>query len=230
MAGITWLEGHAAESQAWLEAALDRVKQLPARQARVTEAYVNIYVGWLQLVRGRPAAARATGRMTMDMCESHGLDYFKLVAKTCAEAISEDRIGDPAELHETLSLLDLMGHRAFRAFYLGYMARNYAYLGEVEVAIETAEEALATVEESDERLHEPELLRLMAWLLLRANRDDRGPAGEHLLRGLKLAISQGAVLTAAGIASDLAQLPEADRPDGWREALDAAGSAAVSGN
>ena len=219
LACVAWLEGDETESGSWKQAALQRVDELPVREARVTEAFVNVYIGWLEVVRGRIGEARQIGARTMELCDVYGLEYFKLVAMSCALAVSEEHTVDPAELDAVLLAYDLVGHRAFRGFYLGRVARNYANLGDRESAQATLDTALATVVETGEHLHEPDLLRLSASLKLAADPAATRAVAAELVAAMRLALDQGAMAIAADIGKDLDRIPDTDRPPGWRQVV-----------
>jgi hypothetical protein len=214
MAGVAWLEGRSQESDEWVRRAAERVEVLPADRAQVTDAYVAIYRGWLEMIKGNPAGARDQGDRVTSLCDRYGLDYFRLIALTCSQVPSPDHTKDPAELEATLLALDAIGHGAFRAPYLAGVARNWAYRGEPNRALEYTRLALATIEESDEHLHEPEVRRLHAQLQATVDGDDREYA-RQLRRARLQAEEQGAAATAASISEELARLtstPRATRP------------------
>ena len=64
---------------------------------------------------------------------------------------------------------DSTSTRAFRPLYLGHLAVAHANRHEDEIAAELIEDALGTVEATDERFIEADLYRIRAELLLRTS-------------------------------------------------------------
>jgi class 3 adenylate cyclase len=205
MAGVAWLEGRSQESDEWVRRAVERIGVLPANRARLADAYVAIYRGWLEMIKGNPDLAREQGDRVASLCDRYGLDYYRLLGRTCSQVPSADHTTDPAELEATLRALDAIGHRAFRAANLAGAAQNWAYLGDPRRALECTDLALAAIEESDERLHEPGVRRLRAHIQVAVDGDGIAFARE-LRRALLQAEQQGAAGTAASISEDLARL------------------------
>ena len=111
-----------------------------------------------------------------------------------------------------------MGHEAFVASALAYLAELHAQAGDVDRADELIDEALQLVHKAGEDLHLPELLRQRAlYTLARGGDADRAVA--DLTEAVRVAIEQGARVARLRAAVQLARVPAAARPDGWRTVL-----------
>jgi hypothetical protein len=111
-----------------------------------------------------------------------------------------------------------MGHRAFRAVHLAFLARLDAAAGDLDRADEHLAEAFAAAERSGEDLHLPELLRQRAQLTL-ARGGDVTRAVTDLTEAVRIATGQGARVSRLRAALDLARLPAPARPAQWRTLL-----------
>jgi predicted ATPase len=116
-------------------------------------------------------------------------------------------------------MLRAIGHEAFNASSLGYLAELWRDAGDAERAEEAIAEALLLAEKTGERLHLPELLRIQAALVLAGSPVDAAAA---LDAAVELASRQGAWLIALRAAVAISELPEEVRRIDWRTVLEEA--------
>jgi hypothetical protein len=115
--------------------------------------------------------------------------------------------------------MDLVGHGAFRPALLGIMARNHAYLGDLDAALDKVGEALARVQKSGEMVHQPDLLSLRASLTLAAHPQQSEEIVLDLKAAVEVGLAQGSLVLALRAANQVARLPEVIRPVDWRELM-----------
>jgi hypothetical protein len=111
-----------------------------------------------------------------------------------------------------------MGHQAFRASHLAFLARLDEAAGDAARADEHLAEAFAAARRSGEDLHLPELLRQRARATLDRS-GDAGPAVTDLTEAVRIAARQGARVSRLRAAVDLARLPAGCRPERWSTLL-----------
>ena len=129
------------------------------------------------------------------IAESRKQDYSMVVAvgrimhgaATAALGSAATGIG---ELRDGLEEYRATGARFQRTYYLTLLAEAVGAQGQTEEGLAALDEAGALVEETGERLCEPELHRLRGVLLLREGRPT--PAETSLLRAIEMAHHQGA--------------------------------------
>jgi hypothetical protein len=111
-----------------------------------------------------------------------------------------------------------MGQLGYSAGLLGRLAGLDAAAGDDARADRHLAEAFETVRRTGEELDLPELLRQRAQLVLTRG-GDATLAEADLTEALQVATGQGARVSRLRAALDLARLPEAERPVGWRDLL-----------
>ena len=103
--------------------------------------------------------------------------------------------------------------------FLGIVARNHAYVGDLDQALARLDDAFVGVEVSGERVHLPDLLRLRAELTAAAHPERTGAVVADLLAAIEVGKSQGSVLLALRAANQLGALDVDIRPTTWRDVL-----------
>jgi hypothetical protein len=111
--------------------------------------------------------------------------------------------------------MDATGHGAFRATYLGIVARNHHYLGDADRALASLEEAMERTMTSGELVHQPDLLRLRAEITTAAHPDRMHQVVADLEAAVEIGLAQGSLVLALRAANDLGRLPEEVRPPDW---------------
>jgi hypothetical protein len=111
-----------------------------------------------------------------------------------------------------------MGHEAFAASHLIYLARLDEAAGDVDRAAEHIADALAMVQEAGEHFHLPGLLRLRAAYALAQGAEADQPVAD-LREAVRVAIEQGSRVTRLRAALELSRVPPPARPQDWRTVL-----------
>jgi class 3 adenylate cyclase len=217
LACIAALEGDPDESAVWERLAHASAEEIGFPRGPFSAAFVTVYLSWLRMIGGDIAAARAFGERTLEVAAQHRFEYFTVIGRQYVLLPEPSAPVDPAELAACEAAMDLVGHGAFRPFFLGVVARNHLYLDEPERALAAATEALAAADTSGELVHVPDLLRLRAEILTTAFPDRHEEAAKDLVTALEVGASQGSLVLAVRAAHDLARLPAPVQPPGWRE-------------
>ncbi len=155
-----------------------------------------MYLSWLRMLGGDIPAARAFGERTLAIAAEHRFEYFTLIGRQYVLLPEPGSPVDPAELAACEVAMDLVGHGAFRPFFLGLVARNHLYLDEPEQALAAATDALAAANTSGELVHLPDLLRLRAEILATSFPDRLAEAANDLATALAIGASQGSLVLA----------------------------------
>ena len=111
-----------------------------------------------------------------------------------------------AETEEGLTTLRPTGVLYHIPHRLGMRAQTYALAGRPQQALDAIEEALASVEQTDERWYESELLRIKAEMLAKAPIENFRSAEACLEQAIATAAGRGALLWEARARIDLARL------------------------
>ncbi len=219
LACIAGLQGRTAESAAWERSAIAAADQLDFPFGPFSAAFISTYLAWLRMLTGDPAGARQFGQRTLDIAATCRFDYFSEIGRQYTLIPDPDHPSDPAKLNECEVGMDLVGHVAFRPAFLGIVARNHAYNGDVDQALVRLSEAFVGVDRSGERVHLPDLLRLRAELTAAGHPDRTDAVVADLLAAIEVGKSQGSVLLALRAANQLAELEVDIRPTYWRDVL-----------
>ncbi|MGZ6976562.1 MAG: AAA family ATPase [Acidimicrobiia bacterium] len=217
LACIAALEGDPDESAAWERRAHASAEEIGFPRGPFSAAFVTVYLSWLRMISGDTAAARAFGERTLEIAAQHRFEYFTVIGRQYVLLPEPGAPVDPADLAACEAAMDLVGHGAFRAFFLGLVARNYLYLDEPERALSAATDALGAAETSGELVHVPDLLRLRAEILTTAFPDRLDEAATLLVTALEVGAGQGSLILALRAANDLGRLPPSVQPPGWEE-------------
>ena len=172
------------------------------------------------MIAGNREEAREFGRRTMEIAQRCRFDYFQLLGTQYVLLPEPDRPCDAAELEQYGLGMDLVGHGAFRPTHLGIVAQNHYFLGDVDAALRTVDDALERTRTSGELVHQPDLLRLRAEITAAAHPERRVEAVDDLVAAIEIGLAQGSLLLALRAANDLARLSH-DRPPDWSERISA---------
>jgi len=219
LACVAGLEGRTAESTEWERRALSTAEQIGFPRGPFSLAFVTTYLAWLRMMTGDARAARQLGQQTMDIAEECRFDYFTVISRQYVLAPEPDLPAEVDQLEQCESGMDSIGHGAFRPFFFGVVARNHAYRGDPDRALERVNEALAAVEKSGESVHLPDLLRVRAEAIAAASPKRLEHVVDDLLASVEIGTAQGSIVLALRAANALAQLPVDARPGNWRDVV-----------
>ncbi|MDP9332424.1 MAG: AAA family ATPase [Actinomycetota bacterium] len=219
LACIAGLEGHTAQSAEWESRALATAEKIGFLRGPFSSAFVTTYLAWLRMIAGDAAGARGFGQRTMDTADQCRFAYFTVIGRQYVLAPEPGLPAAAEELEQCEAGMDLIGHGAFRPFFLGVVARNHAYLGDYGRALERVNDALSAVEKSGEWVHQPDLLRVRAEITAAAFPTRMEDAAHDLLAAVEVGLAQGSLLLALRSAITLARLPVEARPAHWRDVV-----------
>jgi len=219
LACIAGLQGRTAESVDWEQKAIAAAEQLNFPSGPFSLAFISTYLAWLRMITGDPAGARQFGLQTLEIAAKCRFDYFLVIGRQYTLVPESGMPSDVIELQQCEVDMDLVGHAAFRPAFLGIVSRNFALNGALDQALERLEDALIGAEESGERIHLPDLLRLRAEITAAAHPERTQSVVDDLLAAIETGKSQGSVLLALRAANDLARLDVGVRPAGWADIL-----------
>ena len=219
LACVAALQGCTEESAMWERRAIATAEELDFPSGPFSAAFVSVYLAWIRMITGNPEEARAFGRRTIEIGERCRFDYFQLLGQQYVLMPHPDRPSAVSELEQYGAGMDLVGHVAFRPTYLGIVAQNHHYLGNVDPALRALEEAMERTGTSGERVHQPDLLRLRAEITASAHPERMDEVVADLVAAVEIGLAQGSLVLALRAANDLARLPQDDRPPDWTDRI-----------
>jgi hypothetical protein len=217
LACVAALMGRTEESAAWEARALATAAELDFPTGPFSSAFVTVYLAWIRLVEDKLEEARGFGRQTLETADRCRFDYFRLLGTQYLLLPERDRPCNAEELVQCGQAMELLGHAAFRATYLGIVARNHHYLTDAEQALEVIEEAMVHARTSGELVHQPDLLRLRAEITGAAYPESMDEVVTDLLEAIDVGLEQGSIVLAQRAANDLARLADECRPTNWAD-------------
>jgi hypothetical protein len=206
LACISALQGDFEASAEWEGRAISVAEQIGFPRGPWSLAFVMTYLAWLRMVMGDESASREFGQKTLDLAEQHRFDYFRAIGYQYLLVPDDDISANPDELTTWEAAMDMVGHAAFRAAFHWIAARTHAVQGDPKRALEEADEGLAWVEKSGERIHLPYLLLLRANLLLSGGSGREEDAVGDLIAARDIATCQGSTVMASRASDALAKL------------------------
>jgi len=218
LACVSAARGELDEAERWEREALRRAGQIGFPLGPSSLALVKTYAAWIRRFLGDDDAARQLGAEVVAIGQEHGSVYWMTLGCVYLAAPQPGGEPDRAFVEQTIATLRLMGHEAFAASHLIYLARLDAATGDVDRAAEHIASALAAVREAGEYFHLPGLLRLRAAYALAQGAPPDQPVAD-LREAVRVSIEQCARVTRLRAALELARVPPAARPDDWRTML-----------
>jgi class 3 adenylate cyclase/tetratricopeptide (TPR) repeat protein len=219
LAAVSAARGDLDAAERWQQESLRRAEEIGYPRGPSSVAFAKAsYGAWIRRFLGDDEAAARLGVDAVAIGQEHGYAFWTAYGAVWA---ATDRPGGPPDrefLEQTLSVLLLMGHQAFRASHLAFLARLDEAAGDSGRADEHLAEAFAAARRSGEDLHLPELLRQRARAALTRGGDTEQAVAD-LTEAVRIATRQGARVSRLRAAVDLARLPAARRPEGWRPTL-----------
>jgi len=221
LATIAALQGDLGSAASWERRAYDRVDAIGAVRGPFSRAFVNVYAAFIRRIANDDQAARVLGAETAAIGREYGYVYWVMMGTMYQVAPTLEADPDPAFLAGTIDAIRGIGHHAFIASNLAYLAELRAEAGDLAGALDTIDDALVTVDKTGERLHRPERLRRGVW----HRRELVGPGPSdvrELIEAFDAAVAKDIHVIALRAAINLARLPDDERPADWRARLDEA--------
>jgi predicted ATPase/predicted negative regulator of RcsB-dependent stress response len=164
---------------------------------------------WLHQVRGEPRAVEGRARALMELATERSLsawlaDGTVLHGWAVAEAGETDR--GMAQLRQGLAAKETIGVQQHTPGFLGLLAGLQLGIKNSREALDVLDEALARVDQLEERWFEADLLRLKGQALLVMSPEHAGEAETCYQQALAVARDQGARLWELRAATSLARL------------------------
>jgi tetratricopeptide (TPR) repeat protein len=215
---VSAVRGELDAAERWEADAVRRAEEVGYPRGPFSLAFVKTYAAWIRRFLGDHDAARELGAQVVALGRQHGYVYWISLGSAYLAADAPGHRADRAFVEQAIATLRLMGHEAFVASALAYLAQLYALADDVERADELIDEGLAVVDKTGEDLHRPELLRQRALYALA-----RGASPAHAVADLtdavRIATGQGARVARLRAAVQLARIPPEARPTDWRTVL-----------
>ena len=212
------LRGDDAELETWEARATKRAAEIGFPRGPFSLAFVKTYAAWSRRFRRDRETAQRLGAEIVEIGASYGYAYWMALGASYVGTAVPGEDADPDFLEQNLATLRLIGHRAFTASNVAFLAELVAERGDLDRAAALIEDAFDIMRKSGEYLHMPELLRLRAEYTLGRG----GPTSEvvaDLREAASVAESQGAIVSRLRAAVALARLPDDIRPADWRDVL-----------
>ncbi|HSZ35620.1 MAG TPA: hypothetical protein VK773_00905, partial [Acidimicrobiales bacterium] len=221
LACVAALRGSTDESAMWERRAVASAEELDFPAGPFSLAFVSVYMAWIRTLVGSLDEARDVGRQTLDTANRFRFDYFRLLGSQYLLLPEPGRPCDEAALVHCGEAMELVGHAAFRPWFLGNVARNHHYLGDPKRALEVLGDAMEQSRTSGELVHLPDLLRLRAEITADAHPEHIDEVVVDLEAAVTCAMDQGSLVLALRAANDLARLPDEGRPADWAARIQA---------
>ncbi|MGY2487947.1 adenylate/guanylate cyclase domain-containing protein [Cupriavidus sp. CP313] len=161
-----WLLGYPDQAWARSQEALNLI-QTPAHPSDSADALLA--AAEVRLLRGEVQPAQDLAQALVALATDYGLPY----GLACGTILSGSALAANGHVEEGIDLIQkgLSAYRAtgaelLRTHFLALLAETCARAGQVEAGLAAVAEALATVERTEERMHEAELHRIKGKLTL----------------------------------------------------------------
>jgi tetratricopeptide (TPR) repeat protein len=214
LACVAALRGESEEAARWERQAMDRANAVGFPRGPFTVGFVKTYAAWIRQFLGDEDGSRRLGGEVVSIGQEHGYAYWVMLGSAYLATGIPGGEPDPAFLEQTVATLRLMGHEAFLASVLAFLARLNARAGHIDRAYELINDAVEVAHKTGEHLHLPEVLRQRAVFSL-ARGGDLDDAVADLTGAMSVALEQGARVSRLRAAIELARLPETHRPSDW---------------
>ena len=161
-----WLMGFPDTAKEAAEAAVSRARELGHVNSI---AFAQWGLGRLEELRGDAHAARQQGEAVVALAKEQGLSLW-LTWGTILQGWALTEEGSPREglrcLLDGLNAVQSTTNRAHHAYHMLLLAKAYARAGQPEEGLRVVADVAALIDQSDERMFEPELDRMKGELLL----------------------------------------------------------------
>ena len=176
----------------------------------ITMAHALRYGGCFScIVRQDPRTAREHATALNQYAERQRLPFWSALAKFILAWTSVETGRSRAavtQMRATLAEIDATGHRLDRPLFLAMLAAGHGGIEQAAEGLRLLDEALAQVEETDERWWEPEIHRLKGEMLLSLSAENVAVAEACYERAISVARRQCAKLLELRAGTSLARL------------------------
>jgi predicted ATPase len=200
-----WPLGYAEQAVAAARQAVMRAREIGHVPLTAFVLYVDVFLETAFGAEREPLVPYADDAAAY--CIERGVKTYELWIRFCQGLASARRDGPRRAIdvmRGAIEALTKINAEILRTVYLGHLAAAHAGLGELEVALALADEALRLVEGTGERLFEAELYRLRGEFFLISGNEGRGETA--LEQALTVARRQQARMWELRAAASLARL------------------------
>lgn len=215
---VSAMRGDAEEAERWEREALRRGEDVGFPRGPISLAFIKTFGAWIRRFLGDHETSWQLGSEVVAIGREHGYVFWSTLGSAYTVSGQPGSHEHRELLRQTMAALRLMGQESFSAVHLAYLAQLHAATGEVDRARELVEEAIEVVHKSGEHVHLAELLRQRAAYTLDRGADVEDAVAD-LTEALRVTIEQDARVARLRAAVDLARVPVAYRPTGWRSTL-----------
>ncbi len=199
-----WLMGDSAAAEAYVEQVEQRARQIDHAFSLGIALTIGICPYWLW--QGCPAEDRARRYIDQLGQLAHGVPMFRAWVKVF-DGYWRARRGEAnglAQLRQGMADWAATGSRSGYVYQRLLLIEVYLLTGEIAAAQQAADDALAFIEQSGNRMYEAELHRLRGEVAMA--RGDRAEAEAYFRHALDVANAQGAIMWAQWVTRSLEQL------------------------
>jgi class 3 adenylate cyclase/tetratricopeptide (TPR) repeat protein len=209
LALVLWLHGDSDAARETLAEAVAAAEALEGPTSHFTRAFTHAFAAEFFHIAGRPEIAGQHAQRTVDISAEHGFASWVgagMIHLAVANALTVDAPANIPIIEYGLTSWRGAGAAAsLTQFTLG-LAHACQAAGRVDEGLRAADDALATVQMTDERFVEAELHRLRGELLMRASPPDPAAALAAMEMALDVARRQGARAFEIRAQTSLSQL------------------------
>lgn len=195
LAPTLWILGRPDDGRRALARALELAETLGRPWGPFTRAFAHTYGAWFSELAADPAAAANHATRAVEIAGEHGFPTW-LGAGTVHLGIAQGMSGAPAQsvymIESAIDMWRAAGAELFVTYFLFGLADARRRAGDARGARRVVDEALACVEERDERFYEAELLRLRGELRVEGSPSGAEQDVSDLWRAIEVARRQEA--------------------------------------
>jgi len=201
-----WLLGYPDQARQWSEAALTHAQGL--RHA-FTLAQAMLFSALLHQLRREPQVAEERAEAGLALCAEQGFIQYRALGMLPRgwAVVAQGQVAEGIpQLREGFAALQALGVKRFQPWFLALLAEACGKAGQVEEGLRALDEALAAVQNNEERVYEAEVYRFMGELLLQQSAEQQREAEERFHQALDIACRQQAKSWELRAAMSLARL------------------------
>jgi predicted ATPase len=186
-AWILWLRGYPDQALERIRAALTLAQQC---QHPFCHVFVLTFAVMLYHCRRELEAVSIQAAANLNLAHQHGFPFLEAWAMVLQGWVrAEQGRGDEGieQIGRGIAAFRATGAELYRPYFLGLLAEAYGRRAHIDRGLQVLDEALALVDRTGERFHEPQLYRLQGQFLLARSRDNDRAAEACFQRALTIA-------------------------------------------
>jgi DNA-binding winged helix-turn-helix (wHTH) protein/tetratricopeptide (TPR) repeat protein len=162
LAALSWARWLTGDDTAAQQASRQSLQRAASINHPFTQAYAHVMAAFLAQLRGDPVPAEHHATLGIEICQQHAIPFFEAVAMTPL-GWARARIGDPHGIdvvRDGLAAAAATGAGVHRSFALATLGELLIADGDIDAALTTLDDAMATADASGEAFYTPEIERL----------------------------------------------------------------------